>query len=500
MKRRKIIGKFSEDTIKRYLADRTYEKRGLTREQYIAKCRRAWKRVKYDPEYERKVIVDFSQPVTAAHFFGLDSLEIDFIDAAITELPMHGFENKSDIECMVFSAGPPPDKAGKIGRVRIKEMFIPDEVKPEPETMEAQNYFVALFDVLGFSALVAEKGSQTLLARYQELIDKAVLNTNYTGVGRVWIGKNQYGLGSFYAPVSYAYFSDTIMLWTTNRFTYVAPFLAKCADLICEALKIGMPLRGSISYGSAVMNKTTNTFIGRSIVEANAIEKGQRWVGATLGIGFMLNSVREALSETLVVPLYCQHFKPEMPLTFPYLTLDWVNRWKARKNPDLVSVLNTLKEKAPDKNKVYYDNTLDFISYVDFDPFEARAVFLRATTYHVRNLGNVYLDKLPPDHPVILKLTGEVPLCGHIINFPEDVLAASAELRQLLERNILFVRRMDYAKFLASLPNAPGVEFDLATSGVVLQVERQNVEFIDIFNYDPKEEPTDRSINYEVIE
>jgi hypothetical protein len=108
MKRRKSIGKFSEEAIRRHLADRIYEKRGLTREQYIAKCRKAWNRVKYDPDYECKVIVGFSRPVMAAHFFGLDTLKVDFIDAAITELPMHGFENKSDIGCMVFSAGPRP--------------------------------------------------------------------------------------------------------------------------------------------------------------------------------------------------------------------------------------------------------------------------------------------------------------------------------------------------------------------------------------------------------
>ena len=158
------------------------------------------------------------------------------------------------------------------------------------------------------------------------------MNTNYTGFGRIKLGKNRYVLGGFYAPVSYTYFSDTILLWTTAKFTHISPFLAKCADLICEALKIGMPLRGSVCLGAAVLHKTANTFVGTALVEASEIEKNQRWIGATLGIGFMLNGVKEALGETLVVPLFCQHFKEEMKLTFPYLTLDWVSRWYARQS------------------------------------------------------------------------------------------------------------------------------------------------------------------------
>ena len=59
-----------------------------------------------------------------------------------------------------------------------------------------------------------------------------------------------------------------------------------------------MPLRGSVCFGEAVMDKSTNTFIGRAIVEANDIEKNQEWIGATLGSAFALSELKEALSET----------------------------------------------------------------------------------------------------------------------------------------------------------------------------------------------------------
>ena len=487
--KKKTVGQFSESLIQRYLTNKTYEKRGLTRPQYIEKCQRAWNRVKYDPTYERKVIVDFSQPVTAAQLFGLDGAEVDFIDSALTESPIHGFEKKTDIECLVLLARPAPGQPKRAaGPVRADELYRPSRIEPEPETLEERVYVIGLFDVLGFSALVAEKGATALLGTYQDLINKAVANTSYTGFGRIKVGKNQYGLGGFYAPVSYSYFSDTILLWTMARLTHLSPFLAKCADLICEALAIGMPLRGSVCLGKAIMNKAANTFVGEALVEANEIEKHQRWIGATLGSGFMINGVKEAISESLVVPLFCQHRKEAMKLTFPYLTLDWVTRWNARQSADLVATLQNLRNRAPEKNKVYYDTTIDFVRYGRLDDSRARAAFLHARGYHVTNMQKVHLEALDPAHPVVLKVKGEIPYCGHILSLPKEVLDASPELGELFERDVVFVKRLDYEAFVASLPDEAGVSLDLAASGVVMKAEKTNVEFIDVFNCDPAEE------------
>lgn len=436
---------------------------------------------------------------TLNQLFGLDGLEVDFVDTALMKPIVHGFEAKTDVECLVLLAAPAPDNHGKITLAKVSEMFRPASPKPEVESLEQELYLVALFDVLGFSALVAEKGGEALLETYQELIAKAVLNTNYTGFGRIKVGPNQYGVGGFYAPVNYTYFSDTIMLWTTRQFTHVSPFLAKCGDLICEALKIGMPLRGSICFGEAVMHKPSHTFLGSAIVEASDIEKNQRWIGATLGTGFMLNDVKEALSETLVVPLFCEHFKPEMKLTLPYLTLDWVGRWRAKANPDLIATLDAMKAKAPEKNKPYYDNTIAFVKYSDLDDFKARGQFLRATAYRVLNRARIILDAMPP-RLVVLKIINEIPHCGFVLTFPPESLEANQELRDLVEKNILFVKRLDYPKFLESLPDASGTEFDLAASEVVLSIEKKDVEYLDIFDLDPNAPPTERQLNVKIVE
>jgi hypothetical protein len=500
VKRDEIIGEFSEAVIKRYLTDRIYEKRGLTREEYIERCKAAWAQVKYDPEFERKVIVDFSQPVTVTQLFGLDDVEADFVDDALTELPVRefDFEHKEDIVCMVYLAAPAPETTGSVVPQKISEMFRPDKPKPEVESLEQQPYLIAVFDVLGFSALVREKGIQVLLGMYQDLIARVVLNTNYTGFGRIKVGPGKFCLGGFYAPVNYAYFSDTILLWTTRQFTHVSPFLAKCGDLVCEALKIGLPLRGSVCFGEAVMHKASNTFLGPALVEANEMEKNQNWIGATLGASFMLNELKEALSEALVVPLFCEHFKPEMKTSLPYLTLDWVGRWRLKANPDVITMLESMKAKAPEKNKVYYDNTISFVTFRDLDDLQIRGQFLHATTYRVVNLSKIRLDAAP-HCPVVLKVVNEIPHCGFILKFPPDVLRANTPLRELVESNVLFVKRLDYPKFVANLSDAPGSGFDLSKSGVVWSVEKKHVEYLDLFNLDPKEPPTKSLVNMKIV-
>lgn len=435
MKRRKIIGKFSEALIESYLSSKVYERRGWTREQYIERCKAVWRKTKYDPQYEIKIIIDFSEPVTVSQLFGVRDFDVDFVDGALSQQTVHGFEDKKDIECLTLFSGKLPTKDGCVDLVRIDEAFQPATLPTEKSTLVQGLYFIAFFDVLGFSNLVKEKGTENILATYQRLIELAVLKESYTAFGRVKLAQNHYLMGGSYAPINYTYFSDTILLWTTAYNTHVSPFLARCSDLICEALRIRMPLRGSVCFGEAVLDKSTNTFIGRAIIEANDIEKNQKWIGATLGSAFALSELKEALSETLVVPLYCEHFKPAMKLTFPYLTLDWVTRWKEKRYPDLLPILESLKENAPDINKVYYENTINFVHYASLDDLQERRIFLRAQGYHIEDVSKVDVQHLHMQL-LVLKVLNEPPHAGFIFTFPKQMLQTSKNLRDLPEHKL----------------------------------------------------------------
>jgi hypothetical protein len=59
--------------------------------------------------------------------------------------------------------------------------------------------------------------------------------------------------------------------------------MARCADMVCEALKMGLPLRGALAVGKAVMHSRTGTFVGAPVVEAAKLEQSQDWLGVSLG-------------------------------------------------------------------------------------------------------------------------------------------------------------------------------------------------------------------------
>src|SRR5437660_3787075 len=135
MKRKKIIGEFSEALIKKYLDAKVYEKRGWTREQYIKKCKGIWRETKYDPEYEKKIIIDFSEPVTVPQLFGFSELEVDFADDPLIQAPVQ-WEEKHDIECLVMLSARKRQEGGKIERVKIGEAYKPAEPDVNKDSSE----------------------------------------------------------------------------------------------------------------------------------------------------------------------------------------------------------------------------------------------------------------------------------------------------------------------------------------------------------------------------
>lgn len=150
----------------------------------------------------------------------------------------------------------------------------------DPLEPEERPYLFALFDVLGFEALHTELGTTKLYAIYQELIDRVTSKESFSTlqtfnepeVAWTMVGN---------MPLRYQYFSDTIILWTPMLPEFISPFCARCADVICESILMGLPLRGAISAGSAILNKKRGAFLGSPIIEAYRVESQQNWIGVS---------------------------------------------------------------------------------------------------------------------------------------------------------------------------------------------------------------------------
>jgi hypothetical protein len=190
----------------------------------------------------------------------------------------------------------------------------------------AQNinsYYVGFFDILGFEHRFQELGLARMLELYEQLIslvDKQNSRMENFFRGRpgqpgsksiafpesaiwlkgreVWISHQLFG----------AYASDSILLWAHSHFPearaltaaeraekgddpvhgwnyHPVPcevFLDACNELICHALEIGLPLRGTLACGEAVLDSNRRLFIGKPLIDAVRAERCQRFIGVGL--------------------------------------------------------------------------------------------------------------------------------------------------------------------------------------------------------------------------
>lgn len=490
-----ISQEFSEDIIKRYLDAEIYLQRGMTRQEYIEVCKEKWDNMKYDPQTEKKIIVDFLMPFPSETIGGSHPINsFDYFETYddVDNIP----EKRNDIECLV--AKEVLFKTNSQDGLEIIEDFptkIPSaEFFEEEDTLNHEMYFVALFDVLGFSNLVNKVGSKGVIDIYQKLINLTLLNKSYKSYERIRVAPNKYVMGTIYAPIKCTYFSDTIIFYLKVppfKFYMVSPFVSKCADLICEALLLGIPLRGSINFGEGIMHKPTNTYIGKAITEAAQLEKDQKWLGASFCNSFIINEIREDLNEKLIVPTYCNHFKKGTASASPYLTLDWIDRWHSKEYPDLEITLVNLMNLAPEENKEYYQNTIDFIKFSEQQDTKSRALFLHSNYYRLDAKdfnSNIFENRF-----VIIKTKNSNEktkdsefIYGRIFSFNEETLLKNPGLTEACTYNLFIIKWEDTKKVDDIFQSNDVSRFNEIFSFMQV-IERDKISYIDCIVSDPTE-------------
>lgn len=217
----------------------------------------------------------------------------------------------------------------------------------------------AMFDVLGFSRWVETESLSSILATYRQLIERAVLKPNEKG-SLTAFHTPEGQLFAVTGPPEVAYFSDTILLWCPLVPPLVADFVERCGDLMCEALAMNIPLRGAITLGDAVLDNKTNTFIGKPIVEAAMLEKGQDWIGLTLGNTAMWSPFLAQLHGASIIEYSAPMKKGYEQYACP-IVVDWPRRWRDKKTEDLANKLDELN-KTPAAAK-YWNNAKVFAEY-----------------------------------------------------------------------------------------------------------------------------------------
>jgi hypothetical protein len=244
-----------------------------------------------------------------------------------------------------------------------------------------------MLDVLGFERKLKEIGLDAMQQLYDKLITVAV--TPHVAED-LWTptlasrGNNLFSPGLFRLPVRHAYFSDTLLFWIVYRPVFIAPFLERCCGVFCEALRLGLPLRGSVVAGRCVLHKKTSTYLGDALVEAARLEKAQEWVGVTLGASVRAVQFPFLMSQEPMIILGDPPLKKPSPVARFFfllwrlfqktepdkyrklvsgLVLDWPRYWRRTQadtsSPDIRRKLEELRTADFPK----YDNAIRFAEH-----------------------------------------------------------------------------------------------------------------------------------------
>jgi len=246
-------------------------------------------------------------------------------------------------------------------------------------------YLIALFDVLGFEHKLKKRGLSSMADAYEALIANINgRNEHFAKLfGEIGFTESPYWLSDgdvfIFNIIRGAYASDSILLWAPRTWpearsksreelkelsksgakgwvTHPIPcdnFLDTCNDLICHSVEIGLPLRGAISLGEAVIDEGNRIFLGQPIVDAARMERGQVFIGASFCTPFMAQ----------IVPMryrlpFNAHLKEQQSPVWEGSVLDWPRHWRntrpqGARARDAVAALN-----SDPKYSAYYDITL----------------------------------------------------------------------------------------------------------------------------------------------
>jgi hypothetical protein len=337
-----------EKSVSGNLKDDLHHRRGLAADEYTALCRKAWDGCKSSPDFPFKVLID---PLRSMESVLADTPE-EYIHWRVADAIEASREPSTEIRCLA------------VGPVRPDFSTGPDDQVPtpteEPENPETRRYILAIFDVLGFSGLLKSKGLNEIMSLYSKLIAEAVTKEAMKSFGIVRLGKREQGSVMGAVPICHAHFSDTVFLWTPLVQHFIAPFMARCADLVCEALKMGLPLRGALAVGPAVLHSRSGTFVGLPIVEAAKLEQAQDWLGVSLGLSMLAADVSREFDPNLVIP-YPVPFKKGTNHVPSGLALDWPRRFRSRYGTPPADAIRAIDTSM--KHHIYYANAAKFAEF-----------------------------------------------------------------------------------------------------------------------------------------
>ena len=139
-------------------------------------------------------------------------------------------------------------------------------------------------------------------------------------------------------------------------------FLQTCMDFFCQSIIAGIPLRGCISSGFALMDSSKSIYFGTPLVEAARGEPARKALGISFGKSF---NNHHPVYNDYFIPFwdFIKTNDPKSKFISP-MVLDWPRYWRISPDfkdfsfADCIKKMNT----NPDFSE-YYDNAISLFNF-----------------------------------------------------------------------------------------------------------------------------------------
>lgn len=239
------------------------------------------------------------------------------------------------------------------------------------ELPKAEVILLFLFDVLGFSERVKEVGLAAIYAQYERLIELVG-----PGGPQLVLGAEPVDESGGMIPVTFvvswqtAYFSDTFLLWTRLHTPGILdPAIHLARRVFCRSLANGLPLRGAMAVGEAVMDQQRGIYLGEPIIDAARAQAAQNCAG--IGVARSWSDRRYfggAIGRADGFLPYENHIKPGQEDHLCSMALDWPRTWRDSPEYAQVSLDDLIASYSRPGFETYWDATRRFVEHSHANP------------------------------------------------------------------------------------------------------------------------------------
>jgi hypothetical protein len=209
--------------------------------------------------------------------------------------------------------------------------------------------WVGHFDILGFKDRINNDDQSLLLQILKSSIDQVIRELEESIEG-------------FENVVSYSSYADTFIIYSTKLEASGYPEIdITSKSFLNMCVRNRLPIRGAISFGELILGYNRRTIMGKAFLESHMYGEDQNWIGLILTPTASLQ-----LKSMGADPVNNGFINRDVPLR-KYSIFDenvyayrFINGSTGFECP-LLPILNEMLQKAPDREKVKYLNTIRFI-------------------------------------------------------------------------------------------------------------------------------------------